>query len=203
MSDLDVGHEACNVGAGEKHVAIYGGSFNPPHIGHQMVALWVLETVEVDEIWWVPSYQHPFGKQLAPFDARVAMCRLATEALGTRAVVSEIERRPDGSGTTYDLVDDLKKLNPNFRFSIVVGSDLKREIGRWYRGQELQDACGFIWVERQEKQNDMALDRVAMPDVSSSDIRNRLRSGREVEGLMSRRVVDFVRKCGLYVGTGQ
>ena len=46
-------------------VALFGGSFNPPHVAHQLVALYILETQDVDELWFVPTYAHPFGKQLA------------------------------------------------------------------------------------------------------------------------------------------
>ncbi len=48
-------------------VALFGGSFNPPHVAHQMVALYVLETQPVDELWFVPTYAHPFGKALVDY----------------------------------------------------------------------------------------------------------------------------------------
>ena len=54
-------------------VALFGGSFNPPHVAHQMVALYVLETQPVDELWFVPTYAHPFGKALVDYDHRIAM----------------------------------------------------------------------------------------------------------------------------------
>ena len=65
-------------------VAIYGGSFNPPHVAHQLISLLVLETVVVDELWWVPTFRHAFGKELALFEDRVAMCRLATTSLSRK-----------------------------------------------------------------------------------------------------------------------
>src|SRR4051812_26752381 len=63
-------------------VAIFGGSFNPPHVGHQLAALWVLETAGVDELWFVPAFVHPFEKALAPFEDRRRMCERAAAALG-------------------------------------------------------------------------------------------------------------------------
>jgi nicotinic acid mononucleotide adenylyltransferase len=72
-------------------VALFGGSFNPPHAAHQLVALYVLETQPVDELWFVPTYAHPFGKQLATYEHRIAMCELAAAALGPRARVSQVE----------------------------------------------------------------------------------------------------------------
>ena len=55
-----------------RRVGLFGGSFNPPHVAHQLVALYVLETL-VDEVWFVPTYSHPFGKDLAAYDHRIAM----------------------------------------------------------------------------------------------------------------------------------
>src|SRR5262245_29965318 len=72
-------------------IGLFGGSFNPPHAAHQMVALYVLETQPIDELWFVPTWRHVFGKDLAPFDDRVRMCELAAAPLGSRAVVSRIE----------------------------------------------------------------------------------------------------------------
>ena len=91
-------------------VAIFGGSFNPPHAAHQLVALYVLETQPIDELWLVPVFAHPFNKQLAGFDDRVAMCELAVAALGARAKVSraeaELAARPGFvASRTLDLVE--------------------------------------------------------------------------------------------------
>ena len=56
------------------HVALIGGSFNPPHVGHLLAAHFVRATEPVDEVWLVPADEHPFGKPLAPFEHRLRMC---------------------------------------------------------------------------------------------------------------------------------
>ena len=62
----------------ERRVAIYGGSFDPPHIGHVLAVAWALSTAEVDEAWIIPTWEHAFDKaHEASFDERMAMCRLA------------------------------------------------------------------------------------------------------------------------------
>src|SRR5204862_8276407 len=83
--------------ASRVRVALFGGSFNPPHIAHQLAALYVLETAPVDELWFVPAYEHAFGKPLAAFDDRLAMCKLTAAALGARARVSDVERAIGGA----------------------------------------------------------------------------------------------------------
>src|SRR6266511_3514070 len=72
-------------------VGIFGGSFNPPHVGHQMLGLYVLETAAIDELWFVPAFRHALGKPLEPFGHRLKMCERAVAALGARARVSDVE----------------------------------------------------------------------------------------------------------------
>src|SRR5436853_6974273 len=81
-------------------VALFGGSFNPPHVAHQMAALYVLETAPVDELWLIPAFRHALGKPLQPFEDRLEMCRLAAAALGPRVDVSDVERAIGGASRT-------------------------------------------------------------------------------------------------------
>jgi nicotinate-nucleotide adenylyltransferase len=73
-------------------IALFGGSFNPPHVAHQLVALYVLETQPIDELWIVPVYTHALGKQLADYEHRVAMCELAAAPLGSRRRTRTLSR---------------------------------------------------------------------------------------------------------------
>ena len=74
-------------------IALFGGSFNPPHVAHQMGALYVLETQPVDQLWIAPTFVHPFEHKrgLISFEHRVAMCKLMAEPLGPRVIVTKIE----------------------------------------------------------------------------------------------------------------
>ena len=67
-----------------REVALFGGSFNPPHVAHQMVCLFVLETCRVDAVWMVPTFRHAFSKELCGFEHRFRMCELAAAPLGER-----------------------------------------------------------------------------------------------------------------------
>src|SRR5215813_12618933 len=111
-------------------VALFGGSFNPPHVAHQLVALYVLETQPVDELWFVPTFAHPFGKQLADYEHRIAMCELTAAALGDRARVSraeaELAARPGFVAShTLDLVEHVAARGVAPR--LVIGSDILRD----------------------------------------------------------------------------
>ena len=72
-------------------LAVFGGSFDPPHLGHVMVPALVLSLTRASEVLIVPSYQHPFEKKLTAFDHRVALCKLAFGAYTDQVKVSTIE----------------------------------------------------------------------------------------------------------------
>ena len=120
-------------------IALFGGSFNPPHVAHQLAVLYVLETQPIDELWFVPVFSHPFGKDLAPYEHRVAMCELVANALGPRAKVSraeqELSSRPGFSGRTLDLVEYLAA--PERELRLVVGADILGETQKWYRWNDV------------------------------------------------------------------
>jgi nicotinate-nucleotide adenylyltransferase len=177
-------------------VAIFGGSFNPPHLAHQMAALYVLETAEVDELWMVPAFQHPFGKALAPFAHRLAMCELAAAALGPRVKVSAVERDLGVESRTVRTVRKLRQDFPENAFCLVIGADLIAELPSWKDSAELQRSVPFIVVGRGGFETGDG--RLALPRVSSSEVRAALAAGRPVDGLVPRAVVDYISTHGLY-----
>jgi nicotinate-nucleotide adenylyltransferase len=179
-------------------IALFGGSFNPPHVAHQMVALYVLETAPVDQVWFVPCWKHPFHKPLAPFDNRLRMCELACKGLGTRARVTEIERTIGGPSRTLITVRRLRKLHPNHNFSLIIGSDLADEVPSWYRSADLQALVPFIVIGRRAAKYAADYSPITMPEVSSTEVRNLLRAGKSPEGLVPRAVLDYIYRHGLY-----
>jgi nicotinate-nucleotide adenylyltransferase len=180
------------------HVALFGGSFNPPHVAHQMVALYVLETAPVDQIWFVPTWKHPFHKPLAPFESRLRMCELAVKSLGSRARVTEIERTIGGPSRTLNTIRRLRKLHPNNEYSLVIGSDVADEVPSWYRSADLQAIVPFIIVGRRAARGAAEHTPVTMPEVSSTEVRSLLRAGKSAEGLVPRAVLDYIYRHGLY-----
>jgi nicotinate-nucleotide adenylyltransferase len=178
-------------------VAIFGGSFNPPHVAHQLVALYVLETAPVDALWLVPAFQHAMGKPLAPFEDRLRMTELAAAALGPRVRVSDVERVIGGESRTIRTLSHLRQANPGHVFSLVIGADLLPEIPSWLGGDELRRTVPFIVVGRGGVAAEAA-SGLEMPPVSSSDVRRRLAAGESVDGLVPRAVVEYIAQHGLY-----
>ena len=177
-------------------VAIFGGSFNPPHLAHQMAALYVLETAAIDELWIVPAFQHPFGKVLAPFAQRLEMCELAAAALGPRVKVSAVERDLGVESRTLRTVRRLQQDFPGHAFSLVIGADLLAELPSWQDSAELQRSIPMLVVGREGFE---AGDRrLALPRVSSTEVRAALAAGRPVDGLVPRAVLAYIREHDLY-----
>lgn len=186
-------------------IGLFGGSFNPPHVAHELVALYVLETQPIDELWFVPAYRHPLGKGLASYEHRVAMCELLLPALGPRARVSRIEEelalRPGFvASRTLDLVEHLVGEGRSVR--LVIGADILAETSRWHRWEDVAALAPPIIVAREghAAPPGSAVTGVAMPAISSTRIREALAAGdREaLTGLLPRQVLRYIAGHGLY-----
>lgn len=181
-----------------RRVAILGGSFNPPHVAHLMAAYWTLATQDVREVWLLPSFRHPFGKDLVAFEDRVRMCELA--ARGVRGVgVCTAERELAGDphvGKTARTLEHLVAKHPELDFSLVIGADILPDTSKWYRWDRVTELARIVVVGRE------GFPPVAgaptLPAVSSTEIRARLARGDDVSGLVPRKVREFVAEKGLY-----
>ena len=190
-----------------KTVALFGGSFNPPHVAHQLVALFVLETAPVDELWFTPTWKHPFHKQLVGYDDRIAMCELAAAALGPRCRVSRIEEEVAQlpgfvASRTLDTVTELSRRHPDHAFRLVVGADILAETDKWYRWDEVVRAAPLIVVGRggHDAPHGSAVSALAMPEVSSTEVRARLARGESALPLVPRAVLGYIAERDLYRG---
>jgi nicotinate-nucleotide adenylyltransferase len=179
-------------------VAILGGSFNPPHVAHLMAAYWTLATQGVREVWLMPSYQHPFGKELAPFDDRLRMCELAARSVRGVAVCGaerELARDPL-VGRTARTLEHLTAKHPDHDFTLVVGADILPETGKWWRWDRVQQLARIVVVGREGFPP--VPGAPSLPAVSSTEIRDRIARGDDVAGLLPAKVLEYVRERGLY-----
>jgi nicotinate-nucleotide adenylyltransferase len=185
-----------------RETAILGGSFNPPHVAHVMAAYWVLATQRVSEVWLLPSYVHPFGKALAPFEDRVRMCEIAAALVrGVHVCTAEAELAGDPLvGRTARTLEHLVARHPDRRFALVVGADILRDTDKWYRFDRVRELARIVVVGRAGHAGPDAAP--ALPAISSTAIRERLARGEDVTPLVPRKVLDYVRERGLYRGGG-
>lgn len=182
-------------------VALFGGSFNPPHVAHQLAALYVLETAAVAELWFVPCFKHPFNKQLEGFEDRFAMCQLLAAPLGPRAQVSDVERTLGGESRTLKTVRRLQADFPQHQFQLVIGADLLDELDSWHGAAELRQTVPMLVVGRAGAHPLPPSDAgpsVEMPAVSSTEIRRALAERKPIQGLVPRAVLDYIYQRGLF-----
>jgi nicotinate-nucleotide adenylyltransferase len=178
------------------HIALFGGSFNPPHVAHQMVCLHLLSTTSVERVWMVPCFQHPFAKQLASFADRFAMCELAAVLFGGRVEVSRVEAELGGASRTLYTVRHLRRAHPEHRFSLVLGTDILPELAQWHGWAEIQELCEVMVIGR-SGYSAAGVD-FFLPEISSTEIRARLAGGDEPTSWLPREVLVYVREHGLY-----
>lgn len=191
-------------------IAILGGSFNPPHLGHILISQQILDFLDFDEVWLTPCYQHTFLKHLAPIPDRVQMVKMIVD---DRIKFSEEEIKNKLSGDTIDLMDILAKKYPNNDFSFVIGSDNLSGFKRWGRWQKLIITYDFIIFPRPNFSGNLSQYRLDNPkykfqflnnpllvtsDISSTKIRERINKGISIKHLVPQKVEEYIVKHNLY-----
>lgn len=179
-------------------LAVYGGSFDPPHVGHFLVAAFVASLTGVDELLLVPAFEHAFGKRFeAAYEHRVALVRAMARDL-PRTRVSTLERDLGGTRYTVDVVRALKTSRPDAALRLVLGADVAAETERWHRWDELQTLAPPLFVRRAGFPAPEASPAIDFPEVSSTEVRRRLQCGVPLEGLVPSSVEQLIRRRNLY-----
>lgn len=180
---------------------LYGGSFNPPHVCHVLAATWALSTCPIDEVWWVPTYHHAFGKNLVDFEHRVTMCELAVRTLAGQVQVCPIEREMGGESRTIDTVRTLQARHPDRVFSLLIGADLLPDTPRWKEWETLEAMLPVYVLGRSGFGNDHADPTFALPNVSSSSVREAVAASQAdfLTAWLPSLVRGYIARHGLYV----
>lgn len=180
-----------------KKIALFGGSFNPPHLGHLKIALAMLRQAHFDEVWFMPTVSTPLkDTTLVAFEHRVNMIQRLIKPY-RKLRVCTIEARMSLPNYTINTVKALQTAYPDVRFSWIIGSDQANQFDRWKDAEELLKRLEFIVVRR-----DMA-DQVR-PDMRVIDIEGiaRYSSTHVREGKVtdtSPAVLNYLFENGLYL----
>ncbi len=160
-------------------VAVYGGSFNPPHVAHAMVMSWLKWTGIVDEVWMVPVYRHAFesihSKRLVDFETRMHWCHLAASEVGDFVRVTDIESTLPTPSYSIDTLLALQKQHPSHHFRLVVGADVVSQLPQWKDWSTIESMFSPIIVGRVGYSGHRA--QMIFPNVSSTDIRKHIKTG--------------------------
>ena len=177
-------------------VGVFGGSFNPPHVAHVLAASYTLLIAPIDLVCVIPVFQHPFAKELAPYDARLRMCELAFEGVA-RVEVSDVERRLGGESRTLRTLEHLQEIEPDWSMRLIIGSDVVADLPKWHRFDRIAEIAPPFVLERRGVGT---TGKSVLPEVSSSEIRELARRGEigELSLLLPRGVLEHVRQNRLY-----
>jgi nicotinate-nucleotide adenylyltransferase len=147
-----------------------------------MVAAWLHWTGHADEVWLLPSFAHPFGRELAPFGRRLVLCQALGRAVGPWVRVVPIESELPTPSYTLHVLDALAQRHPEHRFRLVVGADVVEQTSKWHRWDLIESRYSPIAVGRQGYPTPPGA--VDFPAVSSTDVRRRIAAGDDISALV-------------------
>jgi nicotinate-nucleotide adenylyltransferase len=191
-----------------KKLGIFGGTFDPPHRGHLVVAEDVRRIVGLDELMFIPSCisPHKQTRVITAPEHRLAMVGLATQGR-PGVTVSDMEIRRGGVSYTVDTVRALRAENPAVGLFVVIGLDNIEDFWNWKDPEEILEMADLIAMTRPGvarpsldafRGHNVRIVEVTPVDAASSEIRLRLAAGLDVSSLISPGVLQYIQMNGLY-----
>jgi nicotinate-nucleotide adenylyltransferase len=202
-------------------IAILGGSFDPPHLGHILIATQVREILKMDEVWLMPLYQKEmqdeiFHKKLTPVNDRLAM----THTLKNEFIkISQFEILHNQTSFTYDTLEELEKQHPNDTFYWILGSDQLNEFQKYHKWNDLVKTKNLIifprehtlWHLEEKVKESLQVQEIPenvivlqnreliLTNISSSTIRKRVKKRLQISFLVPAAVNEYIKNNELYV----
>ena len=197
-----------------KSIAILGGSFNPVHYGHLKMAEAAMESTHFSKVLFIPTGTpyHKEQKDLLPFADRLKLLELAIEKYPDFDC-SPMEGDRDGNSYTIDTVRELLRQNPTNSYSLLIGTDQFLTLRSWHKIKELGQLADFYIANRNgemsfltfqkekealEKELSLHCKLFPMPaiDLSSTEIRNLLKEGKSIHGMLPKSVEEYILQKG-------
>jgi nicotinate-nucleotide adenylyltransferase len=186
-----------------KKIGILGGTFNPPHIGHLIIANEVLNALGLEEIWFMPNQEPPHKKKEgnATDNQRLKMLELMIEG-HPQFLIEPLEIERIGPSYTFETMKILKEKHKDVEFYFIIGADMIEYLPKWHMINELTKLTTFVGVNRPKysSQTDYDILLIETPsiDLSSSLIRQRRREGKTIRYLVSESVRWYIEENKLY-----
>lgn len=198
-------------------IGVFGGTFDPIHMGHLIVAEDARAALELDKVLFIPAGQPWFKsyRQITEAHHRLAMVRLAVEG-NPSFDVADIEIRRTGPSYTVDTLAELRGQYPNAEFIVILGVDALREIDRWYQPRRLFELASVVGVARPGASLDPSVLNAAIPgastrmrlldsvliDISGTEIRQRVAAGHSILYRVPASVERYIHDNCLYLPAG-
>lgn len=185
-----------------KRVGILGGTFDPPHLGHLVIAEETRLALGLEEIWFIPSYTPPHKDEAkTSVEDRIGMVEQAIEA-NDSFKINTIEVDRLGKSYTFDTMTALRLEYPSIDFYFIIGADMVEYLPHWDRIDDLINLVKFVGAKRTGYQlkTDYPIIEADMPiiDISSTIIRNRLANKKTVHYLIPETVYSYIKENQLY-----
>ena len=192
-----------------KRIGIFGGSFNPIHLGHTALAAYICEQGLVDEVWLMVSPQNPLKRDSALLDEseRLAMARLAV-APYPMLRACDFEFTLPRPSYTYHTLQALRKAYPDHEFSLIIGEDNWQCFDRWYRGEDIaretpiivypRDVEGKLKVFSAMHEIPLSLGLPKLLPYSSTEVRARIAQGDDTSHMLHPDVTQYIKERQYY-----
>ena len=177
---------------------IFGGSFNPIHNGHVSLARQLKEKAGLDEVWLMVSPQNPLKQDsdLLDDEKRMQMVRLALEGEES-LIASDCELHLPKPSYTWNTLQALSKDYPEREFVLMIGGDNWALFDRWYHAEDIKQNYQIVVYPRKGAEG--GIEGLELIDISSTEIRQRIKEGKGIRRMVPKAVADYIRKEGLYV----
>lgn len=196
-----------------KKVGIIGGTFDPIHMGHLIVAETAREAYNLDEVLFIPSGVSYMKSNVLDKKTRVTMTGIAIES-NPHFALSTIEVDRDGNSYSYETIEELKRHNPDTEYYFIVGADSLFDMEKWMHPEKIFSECIILAAIRTGNTEeefaeqikyltdlyhaDIRLIPTKSLDISSTDLRNKVANGQSIQYLVPYKVKDYIEKNNIY-----
>jgi nicotinate-nucleotide adenylyltransferase len=185
-------------------IGVLGGTFNPIHIGHLILAEEAREKLKLDKVIFVPTYlpPHKDNSDIASARARFTMVKLAIKD-NRYFLVSDIEIKRDGRSYTIDTLKEFKKIYPSDELYFIIGSDLLKYLDDWKDLDEIIQMVRFVVATRpgyplEKIPSHISTIPIRAVDISGFEIRKAIKENKSFRYLVPETVLKYIKKKGLY-----
>ncbi len=185
-----------------KKIGIFGGSFNPIHIGHIILANDILEYYGLDKIIFIPAYEPPLKDttDLIPYEARYKMIEAAIEPYADLEI-SDIEKSLPKPSFTINTLKKMSELLPHASLYLIIGADQAEQFNLWKDGNKIMQIAKIIVMARNDKviSNEKMLSfNKRQIDISSTEIRERIKTNLSYRQFLPFKVYQIIKNEKLY-----
>ena len=197
-----------------KRIGIFGGSFDPVHLGHKRLAEFMVDALSLDKLLIIPAACSPFKDGTSSSsEHRMNMCRLQFNE--DVFEVSDIELLRGGKSYTVDTVNAVKELYPDSKLFLIIGSDQLMQFHKWYCFDKIMEKAVICAVARAEKDDISAMEKYTDENlrqhgeckifefnplqISSTEIRQLIKNGENTDAVLSCEVFEYAKREGLYL----